>query len=615
MLGFTVAFAVALAFGTTLAIPAPARAADDATAAARSHYEIGLRLFDARQHDQALLEFRAANQLKPRPAALFMMAQCEYLIGQLKAARTHYEQYAKENPDGEFVELAKDRIESIDKRPSTFVINTVPDDVDVRITSETTPAQPPVTGQAPNNFSVPRGRYRITVSKANFLQQSRVVDIDLADTKPLFFKLDPIPARLEVETSPPGATLYVNGNRARNPYRQDVVPGHYELFAEAQDRQGRSIEFNLNPGERLSLTDGRRLQLQYVQRSGRSELIAASALLMGFVGAAGVGAAIGKPLEDANVSSLLLTGGGALTGLVAGALASSVLVPQYIPDNRALFIIGAMWIGAAEGAGAGVSIEQAVEKDKIGENCPGGCRPTLGERLRPAFIGSLPGLALGITSGALLSKHAPTYGRVWLIQSAALGGILAGGLVAVSLRWKPYGDSWEYQLTTRRDMTMTPKNCTPAGYNDANPPQPLSRCPERSLLDLTLPSLIGLNVGLGGGLLGAYLPDQSHYGPSWTRVLLIDLATVAGAVGGGITGCIITPNCLTDYPTDASRSKAAIAALAGGALGFTTGLLVTRNVDRATDDTPEAPPPTIGLLPAPRPTGGVDPLLTVLGAF
>lgn len=593
-----------------LAAPAAAApAADDATAAARSHYEIGLRLFDARQHDQALLEFRAANQLKPRPAALFMMAQCEYLLGQLKAARTHYEQYARENPDGEFVELAKDRIESIDKRPSTFVINTVPDDVDVRITSETAPRQPAVIGQAPNNFSVPRGRYRITVSKANFLQQSRIVDIDLAATKPLFFKLDPIPARLEVETSPSGATLYVNGNRARNPYRQDVIPGHYELFAEAQDRQGRSIEFDLNPGERLLLTGAHRLQLQYVQRSGRGELIAASSVLMGFVGAAGVAAAIGKPLEDANVSSLLLTGGGALTGFVAGALASSVLVPSYIPDNRALFIIGAMWVGAAEGAGAGVAIEQGLEKgDTSNIDCPG-CRPPLGERLRAAFFGSLPGLALGITSGALLSKHAPTYGRVSLIQSAALGGILAGGLVAVALQWKPYGSPWENQVTTRM-TTDSDSDCVAVSGGH--------RCPERSILDLTLPSLIGLNVGLGAGLLGAYLPDQTKYGPSWTRVLLIDLATVAGVVGGGITGCIATDDCLRTYPSDAARAKAAIAALGGGALGLLTGVLVTRNIDRTGDDGPDgpdAPSSTVSIVPVPRPQGGVDPMIAAIGVF
>ena len=588
-------------------MPAPAHAADDATAAARSHYEIGLRLFDARQHDQALLEFRAANELKSRPAALFMMAQCEYLIGQLKAARSHYEQYAKENPDGEFVELAKDRIESIDKRSSTFVINTVPDDVGVRITSETAPGQAPVTGQAPNNFSVPRGRYRITVSKTNFLQQSRVVDIDVADTKPLFFKLDPIPARLEIETTPPGATLYVNGNRARNPYRQDVVPGHYELFAEAQDRQARTVEFTLNPGERLLLTDGRRLQLQYVQRSGRPELIAASSVLMGFVGAAAVAAAIGKKLESPDVSAVLLTSGGGLTGFVTGALASSVLVPSYIPDNRALLVIGAMWIGAAEGAGVGISVEQGIEaEDKTNPTCPG-CRPPLGERLRAAFFGSLPGLALGITSGALLSARAPTYGRVSLIQSAAVGGILAGGLVAVALRWKPYGDDWERRAAPNTNQTIC-RVVSPDGTACINS--------ERNLLDLTLPALIGLNVGLGAGLLGAYLPDQSTYGPSWTRVLLIDLATVAGTVGGGIAGCIAVDNCLSGYPSDMARATSALAALGGGVAGFLTGVLVTRHTDDEARDPPSgAPTSTMTILPVPQPQGGVVPMLSAIGTY
>ena len=248
-----VAFAVA---------PSRARAAeDDGTAQARAHYEMGLRLFDAREHDQALIEFDTANELKPRPAAVFMMAQCEYLLGRLKEARTHYQAYVAQSPDGEFVELAKDRIQSIDRRPGTFAINTVPDEVDVRIVSETDPSRAPVTGQAPNNFPVPRGRYRITVSKKNYVQQSRVFDIDLAETKPLFFKLDEIPARLEIETNPPGATLYVNGNRARNPYHQDVTPGHFEIIGEALDHDTRTLEFTLSPGERKLLTGPDRFRL------------------------------------------------------------------------------------------------------------------------------------------------------------------------------------------------------------------------------------------------------------------------------------------------------------------------------------------------------------------
>ena len=146
-------------------VAAPARAADDATAQARSHYEMGLKLFDAREHEQALIEFSKANEIKPRPAALFMMAQCEYLMGRLREASVHYQKYATENPNGEFAELARDRVESIGKRPSTFVVNSVPEDVTVRISPEAETGRVVATGQAPNNFSIPRGRYRVDVTK------------------------------------------------------------------------------------------------------------------------------------------------------------------------------------------------------------------------------------------------------------------------------------------------------------------------------------------------------------------------------------------------------------------------------------------------------------------
>jgi hypothetical protein len=554
-----------------LASPARARA-DDATPQARAHYEMGLKLFDARQHDQALIEFDTANQLAPRPAALFMMAQCEYLLGRLKEARTHYERYASENPDGEFVELAKDRIQSIGKRPGTFAINTVPGEVDVRIVSDTAPEQPSVTGQAPNNFPVPRGRYRITASKLNYVQQTRVVDIDLAETKPLFFKLEPIPARLEVETLPAGATLYVNGNRARNPYRQDVVPGHYEIFAEAADQHylSRSYELSLEPGERRLLTGANQFTLKYVQRSGNTELIVASAVIGGAIGAAAVAAAIG---QNTNVTSVLFSTGGGITGVIVGALAANALVPKYIPDNRALFVIGGMWIGAAEGAGVGIAWEQTSNQ------------PTEGQLVRAGFIGSLGGLAVGMTSGALLSAHAPTYGRVAVIQSAALGGCLAGALVAISL--KPYGVMWE--------------------RND------------NSVLDLTLPGLVGLNAGLAAGLLAAYLPDQSKYGPAWRRTLLIDLAAGAGAVGGAVAGCVANVDgCATDRrntPDTNARAIVAAAALGGGVLGLLGGVMLTRHSDD--DDRP--PPPGVSttgmLMPIRTPDGHVTTGVGALGVF
>jgi hypothetical protein len=612
----------------------PARAADDATAQARSHYEMGLKLFDAREHEQALIEFSKANEIKPRPAALFMMAQCEYLMGRLKDASVHYQRYATENPSGEFAELARDRVESIAKRPSTIVVNSVPEDVSVRIAPENEAARVVASGEAPNNFSIPRGRYRVDVSKPNYLGETRIVDIDVGETKPLFFKLDPIPARLEIETHPRGATLYVNGNRARNPYRQDVPPGRVEIFAEATDYESRTTELTLAPGEQKLLTGDNRLRLTYVQRSGRPELLFASGLMGALLGAGAIAAAIGQDFEGQNVASIALITGGGVAGAVAGSVVATPLIPRYIPDNQAFFVLGTTWIGAAEGMGLGFVWRQVTtDNGEPATNCPtgaGSCRPVIGDQLTAAFVGSLPGLALGLTAGALTAKKAPTYGRVTLIQSAALGGIFAGALAQVTLRWKPYGADWEE--TTRKPTgfgdannalrdDMTNGDCVYLGEEILPEYQPTCVYRSSSVFDLAPGALIGLNVGLISGLLGAYLPDQSKYGPSWKRVLLIDAAAGAAALAAGVAACVsLTDTCLrAAQPDDDARAIAAGAALLGGGIGLVGGILLTRNVDDEPDTsskkTASATLPVATFAPMRDGKGGTIPGFMAMGSF
>jgi hypothetical protein len=607
----------------------PARA-DDATVEARQHYETGIQLFDAREHEQALIEFSKANEIKPRPAAVFMMAQSEYLLGRLKDARAHYQAYVTEVPDGEFAGLAHDRIESIDKRPSTFVINAVPDDVTVQISRVGMLGQAVAGGQAPNNFSVPRGRYRIDVTKPNYQGQTRIVEVDVAETKPLFFKLEPIPARLEIETVPLGATLYVNGNRARNPYHQDVSPGPVEIFAEAPDYESRAVDLSLAPGEHKSLVGDARFQLKYRQRSGRRELIAASGVLGAFIGAAAVAAAIGRDLNGQSVSSVLLSTGGGISGAALGILLATPLVPDYIPDNRALFIIGAMWVGAAEGFGTGVvGYQIATHFGGPSPPClPEPCRPDFGDQLRAGFVGSIAGLGLGLTAGALSSKHAPTYGRGWLIQSAAAGGAISGALLQVATKWKPYGTGWQHNVEQVSSPAApmgeacinTGPDTTTDGHYFFNCEQPST---STSTLDLAPGTLIGLNVGLLAGLIGAYAPDQSHYGPTWQRVLFVDLAAAAGAIAGGVFGCVFNVDgCLkAPSPSPEARSIEGWAALGGAAAGAIGGVLGTRHFEdempdgRTTGDSASATMPVVTVAPMRDATGGVVPSVAAMGSF
>jgi hypothetical protein len=209
-----------------------------------------------------------------------------------------------------------------------------------------------------------------------------------------------------------------------------------------------------------------------------------------------------------------------------------------------------------------------------------------------------------------------------LIQSAALGGFLTGALVQLTLKWQPYGEGW--QQSVRDVQTMgdaavpgMPKGCLPHTLVPGTTDTFTQKCSftATSVLDLMPGALIGLNVGLAAGLLGAYLPDQTKYGPSWKRVLLIDLAVGAGMVAGGVAGCVAnTDHCLTADPNPTARAISAGAALAGGAIGFAGGWLLTRRID---DD--GSPPSTVAstlrLMPTMAPNGGTLPGLTAMASF
>jgi hypothetical protein len=529
---------------------------------AHKHYESGVSLFESGNKEQALVEFQLANEIAPKKENIFMIAQCEYHLGQLVAARTHYEAYLAEEKQGELADLARLRIEAIHRRPGVFAINTVPDAVEVRIEGEGTA----VTGQAPNEFRVPRGHYRVTASKANFGSETRELSIEVAETKPIFFKLEPIPAHLSVRTVPSSAALFIRGNRAQNPYVQDVPPGSYEIYAESSYYQPKRETIWLNPGEDRTVN----FPLTYVQRSGRPELI-------GFwtgIGAVGGGLAVltqGSPNLSKPLSISLLSAGVLAGGLGLGVLSSTTpLVPDYIRDNLALFRIGSMWIGDFEGATLAMGLTQ---------------------NWLATWLGGAAGLTAGAFAGWWLDDRSPNYGRVALIQSSALLGAMAGAVAVSAVGSYPTA------------VDQPPSNAKPddpriAAYNSYR-----NQIKQRMGWGM----FAGLNVGLAAGIAMAYLPDQHVYGPSWQRVLMIDLAGLAGAVFATTIEMCSRQDIHCANDNNAMNSRTARFALAGAGLGLIGGWLLTMNFDHNREGQSERPLlsaiPMPGVVPVESPTG------------
>jgi hypothetical protein len=547
--------------------PAPRSAAQEATMLGHEA-EISAR---GGNYENALVQYQMAYERVHSPDYLFNMAQCEFVLDRLGDALAHYQQYlqaAGGGDDGDkrrdSIELARKRIETINRREFVVGINASPAGARVRIDGAKQ-----VAGFAPSNFLLPRGHYTITISRQDYATQTQPLDVETRAPPPLFFTLRPIPGRLSIRTRPPGATLYVRGNRAQNPYDQAVEPGKYEIYAEATDYQPRRTEVEVEGGQRQPVN----LELDYLQRSGHPELIWFWTTAGAVAGGTFVLARLDIPGRDTTPASGSLVAAGAIGGGIAGAFASSLsktLAPDYIRDNRAMFRITASVIGSVEGASIGLAAGGSMA----------------------GWLGGMAGLGAGTLAGVWLDDKAPNYGRVVVIQSGAALGLAAGALAIPALKPEKADDDW-----TGRHR--------PLGI------------------------LLGVNVGLAAGLALAYLPDQRKYGPSWQRVMFIDLATAAGAFFGAVTttiDCIATqrdrnPQVVGADPCRfASRQQTMRLTLAGGMVGLGLGWFLTRNFDKV-DESAERrgltflPTPT--LLAAPTPEGGTRavPGLAAQGRF
>jgi tetratricopeptide (TPR) repeat protein len=78
----------------------PTAEAGDSRATAKAHYETATRLYDIREYDKALREYKSAYLAQPDPAFLFNIGQCHRKLGQNQQALNFFQEYLKKaSPD------------------------------------------------------------------------------------------------------------------------------------------------------------------------------------------------------------------------------------------------------------------------------------------------------------------------------------------------------------------------------------------------------------------------------------------------------------------------------------------------------------------------------------
>jgi hypothetical protein len=222
------------------------------------------------------------------------------------------------------------------------------------------------------------------------------------------------------------------------------------------------------------------------------------------------------------------------------------------------------------------------------------------------WLGGAAGLTAGAFAGWWLDDLSPNYGRVSLIQSSALLGAVAGAIAISAIGRYPASPpslglsspTWNHEL----QETIAQEDYNKA-YDDYR-----NRLKRRVAWGM----LAGVNVGLAAGLAMAYLPDQSVYGPSWQRVIMVDMAGLAGALFATmIEVCSRTDHGVHVHCADSNttlNSRTARFSLVGAGLGLFAGWLLTMNFDHDRAARSDRPPlsfiPVPGAVPVESTTGG-----------
>jgi hypothetical protein len=155
-------------------------------AAAKKHFGEGDKKFKAGDFSGALVEFKAANEIKSAPQAERYIGMCEDSLGHYSAAVEWYEKFLAHVP-----EKMKDQGDEIKKRegeikalPGKVHFDSTPPGADVTVDGK------PQASPTPLDAELPAGIHKVVFTAKGRVTTSKAVDVEFASTQTISATLD-----------------------------------------------------------------------------------------------------------------------------------------------------------------------------------------------------------------------------------------------------------------------------------------------------------------------------------------------------------------------------------------------------------------------------------------
>lgn len=378
--------------------------------AAEEHYDRGDVLYVQGEYEGAAREFIASYCLIKVARVLKDIGQTYERMVQYEQAVAYFERYVLTADDRRLGACDPDpatdrknvsaRIEVLRRLRSTVTVATEPPGSTIELTTE---AGRQALGRDGEPLQVVAGTYDMTVAHAGYEPRTSTITVGIGQPYSFSFRLDPRRARLQIQTVPGDARIFVDGRLAGlGAYDGDVPLGSHDVMVEASDRVTRQLTVELIEGENKPVA----IELAGAPGSGRRHLIAGSAAMGALLGA-----------STGGLGGQSSGGAGLLFGGLAGGLAGYLFIPKDVGLGTGSFLVSTGLAGALNGLVVGGLLNDADGTFASADDTAG------------AGFGMVGGAIVGVGVGLVLDPRLqPTPGAAALFNSGVTWGAITGAL-------------------------------------------------------------------------------------------------------------------------------------------------------------------------------------------